>query len=129
MHSPYEPTSTGDDNFYSQSNDWMTKGKCAETVEGTKPPQNVYPPDLWFPPRDKDLYKPIADKAKAICFGKDGRDECPVRMQCLLFADKNDYVHGIWGGMSHRERAALKRKAIRQKTTLEELAKKASRQP
>jgi hypothetical protein len=46
-------------------------------------------------------------------------------MKCLLFADKEDLVHGIWGGMSHRERAALKRKAIRQGKTLEELAKKA----
>jgi WhiB family redox-sensing transcriptional regulator len=81
-------------------------------------------PDLWFPPRDKNLYKPIADKAKAICYGKDGRGECPVRMQCLLFADRTDKVHGIWGGMSHRERAALKRKATRQGKTLEELAKK-----
>jgi hypothetical protein len=50
-------------------------------------------------------------------------------MQCLLNADEQDEMHGIWGGMSHRERAALKRKAIKQGTTLEELAKKASRHP
>jgi hypothetical protein len=76
--------------------------------------------DYWFPPRDKKLYKPIADKAKAVCFGKDGKAECPVRIQCLLYAEGNDEQHGIWGGLSHRERNALKRKAAKHGKTLEE---------
>lgn len=76
--------------------------------------------ELWFPPRDKDLYKKIAGKAKAICFGKDGLPECPVRIQCLLYAEGNDEQHGIWGGLSHRERNALKRKAKKHGQTLEE---------
>ena len=76
--------------------------------------------ELWFPPRDKDLYKPIADKAKAICFGRDGLPECPVRVECLLYAEGNDEQHGIWGGLSHRERNALKRKAASKGKTLEE---------
>jgi hypothetical protein len=109
----------------------MAEAKCAEMTtvieDGVPVDKNVYDPDMWFPPRDKNLYKPIADRAKAICFGRDGKGECPVRMHCLRFADSEDEVHGIWGGMSHRERAALKRKAIRQGTTLEELAKKATR--
>lgn len=66
--------------------------------------------EIFFPPRDKDLYKPIADKAKAICLGKDGKPACPVRKQCLKEAIKNDELHGIFGGMSHRERNAMKRK-------------------
>lgn len=109
---------------------WVYSAKCGEQIynKNTGEYENVYDPDLWFPPRDKTLYKPIADKAKAICFGKDGRGECPVRLQCLMSADEDDEIHGIWGGMSHRERNALKRKAIKQGTTLEELAKKASRQ-
>jgi len=109
---------------------WEYQAKCGERSYDpeTKEHTNIYDPDLWFPPRDKALYKPIADKAKAICFGRDGRGECPVRMQCLMAADRDDEVHGIWGGMSHRERSALKRKAKRLGTTLEELAKKASRQ-
>ncbi len=125
MRSPYEPTPEND-SLGLQFLEWMEEAKCAEKVQvkGSTEPQNLYPPDLWFPPRDKSLYKPIADKAKAICYGKDGRGECPARMKCLLFADKADMVHGIWGGMSHRERAALKRKATRQGKTLEELAKK-----
>ena len=103
---------------------WMDEAKCAEKDSNDQP---VHDPDLWFPPRDKNLYKPIADKAKGICFGRDGRGECPVRMQCLMRADVEDITHGIHGGMSHRERAALKRKAEKQGTTLEELAKNASR--
>jgi len=31
-----------------------------------------------------------------------------------------DEQHGIWGGMSHRERNSLKRKAAKQGMTLEE---------
>lgn len=66
--------------------------------------------EIFFPPRNKTLYKPIADKAKAICYGKDGYSECPVRKECLLDALGRDEEHGIWGGMSHRERNALLRK-------------------
>ena len=116
--------------LFSEPEEWQNQAKCGtrDYNEITKEYTSVYDPDLWFPPRDKDLYKPIADRAKSICFGRDGRGECPVRLQCLMFADKTEEVHGIWGGMSHRERNALKRKAEKQGTTLEELAKKSSRQ-
>jgi WhiB family redox-sensing transcriptional regulator len=76
--------------------------------------------ELWYPPRDKTKYKTIADKSKAVCFGRDGQPECPVRIACLLYADKMDEQHGIWGGMSHRERNALVRKAARHDMTLKE---------
>lgn len=67
--------------------------------------------ELWFPPRDKKKYKPIADRAKQICNGKTYKNPpCPVRAQCLLDAIRRDEPHGIWGGMSHRERNALVRK-------------------
>jgi WhiB family redox-sensing transcriptional regulator len=44
--------------------------------------------------------------AKSIC------GTCPVSEECLEFALKyhtknNDYAHGIWGGLSVRERRAL----------------------
>ena len=74
----------------------------------------------WYPPRDKSQYKDIADIAKAVCYGKDGLPECPVRKQCLLYAEDMEDTHGIWGGMSHRERNALKRKATRAGLTLKE---------
>jgi len=76
--------------------------------------------DLWFPPRDKEQYKPIAEISKAVCYGKDGLPECPVRKECLLYAEAMEDTHGIWGGMSHRERNALKRKAEKAGYTLEE---------
>jgi len=66
--------------------------------------------NLFFPPRDKALYRNVADKAKEFCFGKDGESPCAVRAQCLWYAVDSDEVHGIWGGMSHRERNALVRK-------------------
>lgn len=67
--------------------------------------------ELWYPPRDKDKYQSVAQVSKAVCYGKDGFPECPVRKECLLYSDKMDEQHGIWGGMSHRERNSLKRKA------------------
>jgi WhiB family redox-sensing transcriptional regulator len=65
---------------------------------------------MFYPPRDKDKYKVIATQAKAICFGDDGKSACPVRLECLWSAIDTDEPHGIWGGMSHRERNALIRK-------------------
>jgi hypothetical protein len=76
--------------------------------------------EIWYPPRDKAQYKAIAEVSKAICFGKDGLPECPVRKQCLLYAESMSDQHGIWGGLSHRERNALKRKAAKAGLTLEE---------
>lgn len=92
---------------------WRHKAKCRSMDT-----------ELWFPPRDKAKYKLIADKAKAICFGKDGKAECPVRIECMLYAEGNNEQHGIWGGLSHRERNALKRKAKKNDKTLEEWVRK-----
>jgi WhiB family redox-sensing transcriptional regulator len=41
--------------------------------------------------------------AKAICI------PCPVRAECLRYALDHDERFGIWGGLSERERRALKR--------------------
>jgi len=76
--------------------------------------------ELWFPPRDKSKYRVIAEVSKAVCYGRDGLPECPVRKECLLYADRMDEQHGIWGGMSHRERNALKRKAKKANLTFKE---------
>lgn len=66
--------------------------------------------ELFFPPRDKALYKTIANQAKAYCFGPNGKSPCAVRAKCLWDAVSRDEQHGIWGGLSHRERNALVRK-------------------
>lgn len=79
---------------------WVEQSKC-RNLETRR----------WYPPRDKELYQIDATYAKGVCKGKDGKPPCPVRHQCLLFALLTDEEHGIWGGMSHRERAALVRKA------------------
>ncbi|MGW4563957.1 WhiB family transcriptional regulator [Streptomyces sp. NPDC004561] len=44
------------------------------------------------------------NRAKALCSG------CPVRTECLAFALDCRIEHGIWGGMTERERRALLRR-------------------
>lgn len=80
---------------------WLDEASCAgEDV----------PKEIFFPPRDKEVYHIQATEAKTYCFGGNGRVECPVRQRCLWQAVNTDEQHGIWGGMSHRERNALVRK-------------------
>lgn len=44
------------------------------------------------------------NRAKAVCGG------CPVRTECLAHALDHRIEHGIWGGMTERERRALLRR-------------------
>ncbi|MEO3757066.1 WhiB family transcriptional regulator [Mycobacterium sp. B14F4] len=44
-------------------------------------------------------------RAKAIC------GSCPVRRECLAWAVGRREMHGVWGGMTRRERLALARQA------------------
>jgi WhiB family redox-sensing transcriptional regulator len=74
--------------------EWMVDAKCG----------GIENPDVFFPPRDKLLYKQVAEQAKSFCH------KCPVQPECLWYAISSDKIHGIWGGMSHRERNALVRK-------------------
>jgi WhiB family transcriptional regulator, redox-sensing transcriptional regulator len=55
-------------------------------------------PDLFFPLSDSGKGLDQAAQAKAICAG------CRVRRQCLTFALRTRQVHGIWGGLTERER-------------------------
>ncbi|MFE3072426.1 WhiB family transcriptional regulator [Streptomyces sp. NPDC059247] len=41
------------------------------------------------------------NRAKAVCTG------CPVRAECLAYALDGRIEHGVWGGMTERERRAL----------------------
>ena len=84
--------------------EWVNKANCLDVPN----------PDIFFPPREKALYKEIADEAKTYCFGVNGNNPCPVRLNCLWEAISTDEQHGIWGGLSHRERNALVRKWQRQ---------------
>ncbi len=47
----------------------------------------------FFPARGESVRD-----AKAVCAG------CPVRSECLDFALRLKVAHGVWGGLSERER-------------------------
>ena len=60
-------------------------------------------PDAWFPDDDN----PLGNKytlPKRLCA------KCPVKDLCLEFALVNEEHHGLWGGLTPRERQALRRK-------------------
>lgn len=57
-------------------------------------------PDLWFPDKGGSTRE-----AKQVCRG------CPVIAECLAYALERDERHGVWGGLSERERRRLKSKA------------------
>ncbi len=46
-------------------------------------------------------------QAKSICHS------CPVKEPCLEFAMETNQKYGIWGGMTDKERASLKRRRAR----------------
>lgn len=55
-------------------------------------------PEVFFPtPREASK----TAEAKALCSG------CPVREKCLTWALENREPHGIWGGLTERERRQL----------------------
>jgi WhiB family redox-sensing transcriptional regulator len=71
---------------------WASEGACLGAD-----------PDIFFPHRGADS-KP----AKAICAG------CNVRPQSLDYTLTNAEKHGVWGGLSERERRKLRGERRRQ---------------
>lgn len=65
---------------------WQWDALCAQTD-----------PDSFFPEKGGSTRE-----AKRIC------EDCPVRAECLEYALERDERFGIWGGLSDRERRALK---------------------
>jgi WhiB family redox-sensing transcriptional regulator len=53
--------------------------------------------EVFFPGRGES-----AEPARQVCAA------CPVRQPCLDYAITNRIVHGIWGGLTERERRALR---------------------
>lgn len=60
-------------------------------------------PEAWFPDEDSMNYLQYTD-AKKLCA------PCPVKSLCLEYALANNEAHGLWGGLTYRERLKLKRK-------------------
>jgi WhiB family redox-sensing transcriptional regulator len=54
-------------------------------------------PDLFFPDRGES-----AEPARQVCA------QCPVRQPCLEYAISQGIAHGIWGGLTERDRRALR---------------------
>lgn len=50
-------------------------------------------PEIFFPTRGVP-----SEPAKKICAG------CPVRVECLEYAERELLKHGVWGGLSERQR-------------------------
>lgn len=68
---------------------WMEQGICGQVD-----------PELFFP----DQTRPIeALMAKAICA------TCPVRAECLAYAQRNRIMDGIFGGLDETQRDALRK--------------------
>ena len=65
----------------------LREGICAQTD-----------PEIFFPDRNN----PTWHLAKRVCKG------CPVQMQCLEWALRNNENFGVWGGMTPQERLRLK---------------------
>jgi WhiB family redox-sensing transcriptional regulator len=59
-------------------------------------------PELFYP----RLGEPT-DRARAIC------NRCPVKQACLALAMRANERDGIWGGLSGRQRRALRRDRTR----------------
>jgi WhiB family redox-sensing transcriptional regulator len=57
---------------------------------------------VFYPPSDDDS---LAEEAKTIC------SACAVRKPCLEFALTTREKHGVWGGLTERER----RRVLRQR--------------
>lgn len=70
-----------------QDEDWRAGGLCAESD-----------PDLWFAVGAMEH-----KAAKSIC------RKCPVRAECLSYAMDAPIDHGIWGGLTERERRKARR--------------------
>lgn len=77
--------------IYAITDDWHKGALCAQTD-----------PELFFPEKGAGL-----NVALAICH------RCPVRLDCLETALRDNEMHGVWGGMSEHQRRLLRRERRR----------------
>jgi WhiB family redox-sensing transcriptional regulator len=75
--------------------------------------------DLFFAPDDSESRserRRRESRAKAVC------QTCEVRGECLEEALKHDERFGIWGGLTERERRALRRSRPDEETSPQDIA-------
>lgn len=65
--------------------------------------------DIFYPDRNASTYSVVAAKARQICRGDSSSVQCPIILECLFYGLVTEDRFGIWGGMSARERNALRR--------------------
>jgi WhiB family transcriptional regulator, redox-sensing transcriptional regulator len=79
--------------------EWRHRGACGDAQD----------PDLFFPADDSRPTHRKTNEAKAVC------RRCPVQEQCGQWALESGQEHGVWGGLSERDRRKLlgRRRAVR----------------
>ncbi len=85
--------------MYSDPQKIWERGNCRDCPD----------PDIFFPERDAETYPTVAGEAKQYCRGNSGRPRCDVILDCLFYGLVTEDRFGVWGGMSTRERNALRR--------------------
>jgi WhiB family transcriptional regulator, redox-sensing transcriptional regulator len=70
--------------------DWATGARCRGED-----------PELFFARGLQD-----AKPALKVCA------RCPVKEPCLAYALSNDIAHGVWGGLTERQRRAVARRQL-----------------
>ncbi|MFJ4428867.1 WhiB family transcriptional regulator [Streptomyces bobili] len=74
---------------------WMGRAACAD---------RSIDPLIFYPPIGGHASDQLSRAAKRICSG------CPVRQECLHTALIQEESHGVWGGLSARERERIFKK-------------------
>jgi len=86
---PDEPANLNERRLAEHTPEWMLRGTCRGMDQ-----------TLWFPGRGQQQE---AKQGKKICW-----EECLTRSECLEFAIETIQDNGIWGGMSFKERQAVR---------------------
>jgi WhiB family transcriptional regulator, redox-sensing transcriptional regulator len=79
-----------------RAGNWRSAGACMHAD-----------PDLFFPISMTGRAAAQIAAAKAICAG------CPVRRECLDYAQANEPIYGIWGGTTADDRQRARRREQR----------------
>lgn len=80
---------------------WKEQAECAKPAHDSA---------LWYPDGNAGPWMAKIQEAKDVCNGL-----CPVRDACAAYALEAGELHGVWGGLSESDRAALRRRESRQR--------------